>query len=129
MRPLPNRESGFAASSAGPVFIIALAQLFGTSLWFSANSAGADLMHSWNISAADLGLLTGAVQLGFILGTLFLSLSGLADRFAASRIFAICAILGALFNGAFAWLASGVVSGKRFGFSSVLSWRASIRLA
>jgi hypothetical protein len=42
-----------------------------------------------------------AVQLGFILGTLGFSLSGLADRFAASRIFAVCAVLGAAANAGF----------------------------
>ena len=30
-----------------PVPIIILAQLFGTSLWFSANSAADDLIRSW----------------------------------------------------------------------------------
>jgi predicted MFS family arabinose efflux permease len=87
-----------------------LAQLFGTSLWFSANSAADDLIRVWGITAADIGLLTNAVQLGFILGTLSFALTGLADRFAASRIFAVCAVLGALFNGAFALLANDMSS-------------------
>ena len=86
--------------------VIVLAQLFGTSLWFSANSAADDLMRSWGITIADIGTLTNAVQLGFIIGTLSFALSGLADRFAASRIFAVCAVLGALCNGAFALLAN-----------------------
>ena len=51
------------------VAVITLAQLFGTSLWFSANSAGLDLMHEWQASPADIGWLTSAVQLGFIIGT------------------------------------------------------------
>ncbi len=88
--------------------LIVVAQLFGTSLWFSANSAGADLMRAWQLQPSDLGQLTNAVQLGFIAGTLGFSLSGLADRFAASRIFAICAVLGALANAAFALLADGL---------------------
>ncbi|HNO86787.1 MAG TPA: MFS transporter, partial [Rhodocyclaceae bacterium] len=69
---------------------IVIAQLFGTSLWFSANSAGDDLMRAWQLLPADLGHLTNAVQLGFILGTLGFSLTGLADRYPASRIFALC---------------------------------------
>jgi MFS family permease len=93
-----------------PVFVIVLAQLFGTSLWFSANSAADDLIRVWGITSADIGLLTNAVQLGFILGTLSFALTGLADRFAASRIFAVCAVLGALFNGVFALLASDMSS-------------------
>src|SRR5580704_12744236 len=72
-----------------PVATIAVAQLFGTSLWFSANSAAPDLMHAWGIGVSGIGLLTNAVQLGFILGTLTFSLSGLADRFPASTIFVV----------------------------------------
>ena len=93
-----------------PLPVIVVAQLFGTSLWFSANAAGADLMAAWGLQAADLGRLTNAVQLGFILGTLGFSLTGLADRFAASRIFAVCAVLGAAANAAFALLAGGMDS-------------------
>lgn len=91
-----------------PVLVIVIAQLFGTSLWFSANSAADDLIRAWGIVPADIGTLTNAVQLGFILGTLSFAVSGLADRFAASRIFAVCAVLGALCNAAFALLADGM---------------------
>lgn len=94
-----------------PVPVIVLAQLFGTSLWFSANSAADDLIRTWGIASADIGTLTNAVQLGFILGTLSFAISGLADRFPASRIFALCAVLGALFNAAFALLATDMTLG------------------
>ena len=66
-----------------PIAVIVLAQLFGTSLWFSANSAADDLMRQWGASLADIGSLTNATQLGFILGTLVFAVSGLADRFPA----------------------------------------------
>lgn len=100
-----------------PLPVIVVAQLFGTSLWFSANAAGADLMAAWGLQPADLGRLTNAVQLGFILGTLGFSLSGLADRFAASRIFAVCALLGAAANAAFALLAAGMDSALALRFA------------
>ena len=38
-----------------PVTIIVIAQLFGTSLWFSANSAADALIRSWAITPADIG--------------------------------------------------------------------------
>ena len=104
-----------------PLFLIVVAQLFGTSLWFSANSAGDDLMRTWALQPADIGRLTNAVQLGFILGTLGFSLSGLADRFAASRIFAVCAVLGAGANAGFALLAQGLADG--------LAWRFAVGLS
>ena len=91
-----------------PVALIAFAQLLGTSLWFSANSAANDLSQHWGIGALEIGWLTNAVQLGFIVGTLSIALSGLADRFPASRIFAVSALLGALSNAAFALLAQGL---------------------
>lgn len=101
--------------------VIVFAQLFGTSLWFSANSAADDLMRAWGIGAAQIGQLTNAVQFGFIFGTLVFSLSGLADRFAASRIFAVCACLGAASNAAFALLADGPGSGMALRFLVGLS--------
>jgi MFS family permease len=101
---------------ARPIATIAVAQLFGTSLWFSANSAADDLRHAWGLSVSDIGFLTNAVQLGFILGTLLFSLSGLADRFPASRIFVCCALLGAAFNASFAWFSKGLTSAAVFRF-------------
>jgi len=98
----------------GPIATISVAQLFGTSLWFSANSAADGLMRAWHAGASDIGLLTSAVQVGFILGTLAISLSGCADRFRASTIFVLSAIAGAVFNGAFAWLSTGLLSATVF---------------
>lgn len=100
-----------------PIPVIVIAQLFGTSLWFSANAASADLTHAWGITAADIGWLTSAVQIGFILGTLAFAVSGLADRFAASRIFAVCALAGAACNAAFALLAQGVYDALGYRFA------------
>src|SRR5262245_17943512 len=100
----------------GPVAAIAFAQLFGTSLWFSANSAADDLGKAWGVGPADIGSLTTAVQLGFILATLLFALTGLADRYRPSRIFGVCAVLGAAFNAGFAWFSTGVASGAAFRF-------------
>jgi MFS family permease len=104
-----------------PIAVIVIAQLFGTSLWFSTNSAADDLMRVWGATPADIGRLTNATQLGFILGTLSFAISGLADRFAASRIFALCALLGSLANAAFAWLAGDVTSALYYRFAVGLS--------
>lgn len=105
----------------GPVAIVSLAQLFGTSLWFSANSAADGLARAWGATAADIGWITNAVQGGFIVGTLAMSLGGLADRYRASAIFVVSAIAGALFNIGFAWLAQDVATGAMFRFLVGLS--------
>lgn len=107
------------ASPASNVFavpLIVVAELLGASLWFSVNAVAGDLVHAWGLDLAQLGALTSMIQLGFIAGTLFFSLSGLADRFAASRIFAACALLGALANAGFALAAHGIVDGSLYRF-------------
>ena len=104
-----------------PIGIIVLAQLFGTSLWFSANSAADDLTRLWQLTPADIGWLTNAVQGGFIVGTLAFAFSGLADRFPASRIFAICSLAGAFFNGLFALSSTGLESALWLRFAVGLS--------
>src|SRR5690606_34173560 len=47
---------------------------------------------------AVIGQLTIAVQLGFILGTLLIATTGLADRFRASQVFLVASLLGASCN-------------------------------
>ena len=111
---------------SNPVATIAIAQLFGTSLWFSANSAAPDLTRAWGIGVSGIGVLTNAVQLGFILGTSTVALSGLADRFPASRIFILSASLGAMFNACFAWFSNGLVSAAIFRFLVGFAWLAFI---
>jgi MFS family permease len=105
-----------ALVAIGPVLIISVAQLLGTSLWFSANSVAGSLSKAWGLNAAGIGWLTGAVQLGFICGTLAVSLRGHADRYRASHVFAVSALAGALLNAAFALLSTGIASALVFRF-------------
>ena len=81
--------------------LIVLAQWCGTSLWFSINGVAASLGSDLGIREAAIGHLTLAVQLGFIVGTLTIAASGLADRYRASRIFLSASLAGALVNLAF----------------------------
>jgi len=53
------------------------------------------------MTTLQLGHLTSAVQLGFIVGSLTIALSGIADRISASRIFTTTAIFGAVMNANF----------------------------
>lgn len=110
-------------ATLGAVRTIALAQFFGTSLWFSANSAADDLARAWSIGAAGIGLLTAAVQAGFIAGTFVLAITGFADRYRAGNIFVASALLGAALNACFALLAEGLASGMalRFGVGLCLA--------
>ncbi|HUU73581.1 MAG TPA: MFS transporter [Burkholderiales bacterium] len=98
------------------IAVIIVAELFGTSLWFSANASAQGLARDWGLTSAGIGLLTNAVQLGFIAGTLGFALSGIADRFAASRIVAVCACFGAATNAAFALIATGLTDAVVYRF-------------
>ena len=97
--------------AASPILVIVIAQLFGTSLWFSPNSAASSLMAQWALNTAELGQLTSATQIGFIVGTLMLATTGLADRYAASRICVLSCLAGAVFNALFAVAATGLEQG------------------
>lgn len=101
-------ESASARSARLTTAIIGIAELFGSALWFSVNAVADALHGAWGVTAIELGYLTSAMQLGFISGTLLMALSGLADRFPASRIFAVCAVLGAIANAALAFNHGGV---------------------
>ena len=91
-----------------PLALIVIAQLFGTSLWFSVNGVGPALQAAVGLSERDLGVLTIAVQGGFISGTLLIATTGLADRMRASHLFALSAVLGALVNAAFIGVAESI---------------------
>ena len=97
-------------------FLIVFAEFLGTSLWFSMNGVADNLMATWEISLAGIGVLTNAVQLGFVAGTLLFAFSGVADRFRPSRIFALCALLGAICNALFALYAEGMAAGVTLRF-------------
>lgn len=80
--------------------VIVLSQFAGTSLWFAVNAVMPDLQAAWGLPASAVSTLTSAVQLGFVAGTLVFALLMLADRFSPSRVFLVCAVLGALANAA-----------------------------
>jgi len=79
------------------VFVtIVFAQFCGTSLWFAGNAAFGTMIHEW--PAGSLAYLIAAVQLGFISGTLFFAIQGIADRYSPSKIFFASCIAGAISN-------------------------------
>lgn len=101
-----------------PLALIVLAQLLGTSLWFSGAAAADDLARDWNLDVSELGGLMMAVQLGFIAGTLLFAMTGFADGIRASRVFFASAWLGALTNAGFALFADGIAAGLAWRFAT-----------
>lgn len=76
---------------------IVVGQLLATSLWFAANAVIGSLQDLWGMSGGE-GLVTTAVQIGFIVGTLVFALGGIADRFHPGNVFLLSAVAGAAAN-------------------------------
>jgi MFS family permease len=98
------------------IALIVLAELCGTSLWFSGNNAISELASQWGLSGAARAWLLMAVQLGFIAGTLALAASGLADAFRSHHVFAAAAVVGAAANAGFLLLSDGPAAAIGFRF-------------
>ncbi len=80
------------------LFLIVLSQFCCTSMWFASNAVLTDLISQFQLDEGSLGFMTNAVQFGFIIGTLALSILSIADRFSPSKVFFTSAVLGALLN-------------------------------
>jgi hypothetical protein len=59
--------------------LLAMAELLGMSVWFSASALAPQLARAWSLTPAQTGWLTGTVQLGFVSGTAVAALLNLAD--------------------------------------------------
>ncbi|MFC7554946.1 MFS transporter [Pseudoroseomonas wenyumeiae] len=82
--------------------LITIAQVLALSLWFSGTAAGPGMAREAGIAVGSTfqALLTGAVQAGFVLGTLISAVLTLADRYDPRRFFITAALLGAAVNAA-----------------------------
>jgi MFS family permease len=78
--------------------IIVISQFFCTSLWFAGNAILPDLAKHFHLENANIAHFISAVQFGFITGTFTFALSGIVDRFVATRIFFVCSLLAAFCN-------------------------------
>jgi MFS transporter, DHA1 family, inner membrane transport protein len=103
--------------------VIVLSQFAATSLWFAVNAVMPDLRLAWGLPAEAIGMLTSAVQLGFVAGTLVFALLMLADRFRPQRVFLVCALLGAALNAALVLAEGrlGLLVASRFGVGFLLA--------
>ena len=89
--------------------LLALAEVLGMSLWFSASAVSPALQDAWGLSVASAAWLTMAVQIGFVVGTCLSGVLNLPDIVSSRRLFVISALLGAAANAGFAFLATGVI--------------------
>ncbi len=89
----PQRDAAW-----GMLALLSLAELLGMSLWFTGSAVAPELQGRWALSADQVGLLSTAVQLGFVGGTALSAILNLADIVPARRFFAGAAIAGAAAN-------------------------------
>jgi MFS family permease len=79
---------------------LSIAELLGMALWFSASAITPTLTVEWQLSDSGKAWLTMSVQIGFVVGAFLSALLNLSDIFNARYVFSLCAIMGAIFNGA-----------------------------
>jgi len=78
--------------------VIVFSQFAGTSLWFAGNAIIGDLQTAMNVGLEDIGIVTSAIQLGFIFGTLVFALLSISDRYSPRKLFFLCSVLGSVSN-------------------------------
>ena len=91
----PNR-----AQARSMLALIAICELLGMSLWFTASAGSKQLGELWQLSTGEAAWLTMAVQLGFVVGTALAALLNLADVVSSKLYFTVSGILAALANAA-----------------------------
>lgn len=81
------------ATRVRSVALLIVCQTAAISVWFAGSAATSSAVAAGLFPPGQAGLLSSAVQLGFVLGTLTLALTGAADRFDPRRLFAASALL------------------------------------
>ena len=83
---------------------VVTATVFSLTVWFSTNAISPALQAERGYSGSDIAWLTIAVQLGFVLGTLTIAATNLADIMNTRKLFAISAVLAGVANAALIFL-------------------------
>ena len=96
--PAPNGSAAASAAAWRMLAILAVAELLGMSLWFTASAVSPQLAPRWALGASETAWLTGIVQLGFVCGTAIAALLNLSDVIPARLLFAGSVLLGAAAN-------------------------------
>ena len=74
------------------LWLLALAELLGMAVWFSASAVVPALTEIWELSGGGRAWLTMSVQIGFVVGALLSAVFNLADRIPARYFFPAASI-------------------------------------
>jgi len=87
--------------------LVALVEVLGLSVWFSATAVVPTLRSEWRIGATGEVWLTASVQIGFVTGTIISAVFRLADRVAPQKLLAASALGAAACTASIAVFATG----------------------
>jgi MFS family permease len=121
---MPPPDQSESSEPLSVLVVIAVAQLLALTLWFSATAVAPTLQAEWQLSVSDVGALTMAVQLGFVVGALGLALFNVPDLVPSRYLFGLSALLGASVNGVIPLL-----DGNHFGLVLILRFVTGASLA
>ena len=80
------------------LLLVTVATFLSLSVWFSTNAVATALETDKSIGESSMAVLTIAVQIGFVFGTLFISFTNLSDLINARTLFTVSSILAAVTN-------------------------------
>src|SRR3954463_9329346 len=93
------------------LLLLALAELLGMSVWFSASAVVPALSLAWTLDDWGKALLTMSVQAGFVVGAFGSALLTLPDRVPTRTLFAVSALLAAAATALIPLIAGGLAVG------------------
>jgi sugar phosphate permease len=86
---------------------LSVAMVLALTVWFSTNAIAPALEIEKGFSTGDIAWLTIAVQIGFVIGTLIIAFTNVADVFNTRKVFAVSALLAGVFNAALVFMPGG----------------------
>jgi MFS family permease len=98
------------------LILLAIAELLGMSVWFSASAVVPTLTQAWSMDDSGRAWLTMSVQIGFVVGAFGSALFNLSDLIPARKLFTASALLAALSTAMIAWFASSLFPALIFRF-------------
>jgi predicted MFS family arabinose efflux permease len=90
--------------------LIALVEVLGLAVWFSATAVAPTLRSEWGIGATGAVWLTASVQIGFVTGAITSAAFNLADRVTPQKLLAASAMGAAACTAAIAFFATGLAA-------------------
>jgi MFS family permease len=88
--------------------LVALVEVLGLTVWFSATAVVPTLRSEWGIGATGAVWLTASVQIGFVTGAIISAVFRLADRVTPQKLLAASALGAAACTAAIAVFATGL---------------------